>query len=56
MNFKVKSLFTLYETPFTPLGIPTLIVPRVSGEVGQGGHNGKKQVCFKIHFKQNKVF
>ena len=37
MNFKVNLLFHLYETPFTHLGIPTLIVQRVSGGGGVVG-------------------
>ena len=53
MNFKVNLFFLLYETPFTPFGFPTLIVSRLSGGVGKGGHNWKKQVCFKMHFRQN---
>ena len=42
MNFNVNLFFHLYDTPFTPLGILTPLVPRVRG----GGHNGKKDVCF----------
>ena len=34
MHFKVNLFFHLYETPFTPLGIPTPIVPMVSGWMG----------------------
>ena len=54
VGFKKKN--RLYETSFTLFGFPTLIVSRLSGGVGKGGHNGKKQVCFKMHFRQNKVF
>ena len=56
MNFKVNLFFHLYETQITPLGIP---IPTVRGLVMgwvRGGHNGKKQVCFKMIFRQNKVF
>ena len=37
MNFNVNLFFHLYETPFTPLGIPTPIVPRVGWWGGLGG-------------------
>ena len=57
MNFKVNLFFHLYETPFAPLGIPNLIVQRVSGGVGKGGFiMGKKTVCFKMLFRQDKAF
>ena len=55
MKFKVNMFFHLYETPFTPFGLPTLI-----GWV-RGGCNGKKNKftlewisgkikCFKTTF------
>ena len=58
MDFKVNLFFHLYETPSPPLGTPTPIVPRKSGGVGWGGHNGEnlkfalkcisgKMKCFK---------
>ena len=34
MKFKANLFFHIYEIPFTPLGISTLIVQRVSGGVG----------------------
>ena len=43
MNFKVNLFFHLYETPFTSFGFPTLIVSRLSGRVGKGGHNWRKK-------------
>ena len=43
MNSKVSLDFHLYGGTFTPLGIPTPIVPRMIGGVGQGGHNLKKK-------------
>ena len=37
----------LYETSFTLFGFPTLIVSRLSGGVGKGGHNGKNKFALK---------
>ena len=57
MNFAVNLFFHLYDTPFTPLGIPTPIVPRVSGWGVRGGIiMGKNQAGFKMLFRQNKAF
>ena len=53
MNFKVNLFFHLYEAHITPLG------DSPKGELwgGLGGViMGKKQVCFKMFFRQNKVF
>ena len=49
MNSKINMFVHLYETPLTPFGIPTPIVPRGSGVagLGGGGHKGKEQVCLK---------
>ena len=54
MNFNL--FFHLYETTFTPLGIPTPSSLRGQDEGwGRAGHNGKK-VYFKMLFKRIKVF
>ena len=50
-----NALNDLYETHFIPLSIPTPLVPRVNGGVGKGGHNGGKQFCIKMHFRQLKI-
>ena len=56
MNFKVNLFFHLYETPFTPFGFPPLIVSRLSGWVGWGGHNGKNKFALKCISGKLKCF
>ena len=55
MNFKVDLFFHLYETPFTSLGIPTPIVPRVSGGV-RGVIMGKNEFVLKYISDKIKCF